>query len=37
MTVRDANGVVIHKTTYYSNYARITGVTLVGKGATPGG
>jgi len=37
VTVRDANGVVIHKTTYYSNYARITGVTLVGKGATPGG
>jgi vancomycin resistance protein YoaR len=31
-TVRDKNGTVIHKDTYYSNYARITGVTLVGKG-----
>jgi vancomycin resistance protein YoaR len=32
------NGTVIHKDTYYSHYARITGVTLVGTGgssATP--
>lgn len=32
-TVRDMNGKVIHRDTYYSNYARITGITLVGKGA----
>ena len=30
-TVRDRKGKVIHKETYYSNYARITGITLVGK------
>ncbi len=30
-TVRDASGTVIHKETYYSHYARITGVTLVGR------
>jgi vancomycin resistance protein YoaR len=29
--VRDRDGSVIHKDTYYSNYARITGVTLVGR------
>jgi vancomycin resistance protein YoaR len=34
-TVRDRSGAVIHKETYYSNYARITGVTLVGKSTTP--
>ncbi|HET7701777.1 MAG TPA: VanW family protein [Candidatus Limnocylindrales bacterium] len=28
-------GKIIHQTTYYSHYARITGVTLVGKGAAP--
>jgi hypothetical protein len=28
------NGKVIHQTTYYSHYSRITGVTLVGKGST---
>jgi vancomycin resistance protein YoaR len=32
-TVRDRAGKVIHKETYYSNYARITGVVLVGRGA----
>ncbi|MEX2184275.1 MAG: VanW family protein [Chloroflexota bacterium] len=32
-TVRDRNGNVIHTDTYYSNYARITGITLVGKAA----
>ena len=31
VTVLDANGKVIHKTTYYSHYARITGLTLVGR------
>lgn len=30
-TVRDRYGKVIHKDTYFSNYARITGVTLVGQ------
>jgi vancomycin resistance protein YoaR len=30
-TVRDRNGKVIHKDTYFSNYATITGVTLVGR------
>ena len=30
-TVRDRNGNVIHRDTYYSNYARITGITLVGR------
>ena len=30
-TVRDRNGKVIHKDTYNSNYATITGVTLVGR------
>ena len=30
-TVRDRNGKVIHRDTYYSNYARITGITLVGR------
>ncbi len=33
-TVRDRNGKVIHTDTYYSNYSRITGVTLVGKGTS---
>jgi vancomycin resistance protein YoaR len=30
-TVRDANGNVIHTETYYSHYARITGIVLVGR------
>ncbi|HEX5014050.1 MAG TPA: VanW family protein [Candidatus Limnocylindrales bacterium] len=30
-TVRDASGKVIHQETYYSHYARITGITLVGR------
>ncbi len=30
-TVRDRNGKVIHSDTYYSNSARITGITLVGR------
>ena len=33
-TVRDKNGKVIHRDTYFSNYARITGITLVGKGSS---
>jgi vancomycin resistance protein YoaR len=32
-TVRDRSGNVIHTDTYFSNYARITGITLVGKPA----
>ena len=31
VTVRDADGNVIHQTTYYSHYARITGIVLVGR------
>lgn len=30
-TVRDKSGKVIHKNTWFSNYARITGVTLIGR------
>lgn len=30
-TVRDRNGNVIHRDSYFSNYARITGITLVGR------
>ena len=30
-TVRDRKGNVIHRDSYYSNYARITGITLVGR------
>ena len=29
-TVKDASGAVIHEETYYSHYARITGIVLVG-------
>jgi len=29
-TVRDANGKIIHENTYYSNYARITGIVEIG-------
>lgn len=32
-TVRDRGGAVIHTDTYFSNYARITGLTLIGKAA----
>jgi hypothetical protein len=28
------NGKIIHQTTYYSHYARITGITLVGRAAS---
>ena len=30
-TVKNKDGKTIHKETYYSNYARITGITLVGR------
>lgn len=30
-TVEDASGAVIHRETYYSNYAAVDGVTLVGR------
>lgn len=33
VTVRDASGKVLRTKTYYSNYARITGIVLVGKAA----
>jgi vancomycin resistance protein YoaR len=33
VTVYDATGAILHQTTYYSNYSRITGVTLVGAPA----
>jgi vancomycin resistance protein YoaR len=36
VTVYDANGAIIHQQTYYSNYSRITGLTLIGAPlATP--
>jgi vancomycin resistance protein YoaR len=31
--VRDASGRIIHRNNYYSHYARITGIVLVGRGA----
>ncbi len=34
-TVYDASGIVIHQETYYSNYARVTGIVLVGQGTAP--
>jgi hypothetical protein len=34
-TVRDAFGNIVHQETYYSHYARVDGVTLVGQGSTP--
>ena len=35
VTVYDAAGAIIHQTTYYSSYARITGLTLIGASAPP--
>ena len=32
-TVKDADGTVIHEDTYFSNYSKVNGITLVGKGA----
>ena len=34
-TVRDADANIVHQETYYSHYARVDGVTLVGQGSTP--
>lgn len=34
-TVIDASGKIIHQETYYSHYARITGVLRIGKAAAP--
>ncbi len=34
VTVYDASGATVHQTTYYSNYARITGLTLIGAPRT---
>jgi len=33
-TVRDRNGRVIHSNTYYSHYARVVGLILIGRAAT---
>ena len=33
VTVYDAAGAIVHQTTYYSSYARITGLTLIGAPA----
>jgi vancomycin resistance protein YoaR len=33
ITVKDRNGKVIRSKTYYSNYSRITGITLIGRAA----
>jgi hypothetical protein len=33
VTVTDRNGNLLHRKTYYSNYSRVTGVVLVGRGA----
>lgn len=30
VTVYDASGAILHQTTYYSNYSRITGLTMIG-------
>jgi hypothetical protein len=34
VTVYNADGTVLRQVTYYSNYARITGIVLVGEGST---
>jgi vancomycin resistance protein YoaR len=31
VTVRDASGKILHSVTYYSNYSRVDGLTLIGK------
>jgi vancomycin resistance protein YoaR len=35
VTVTDATGKVIHKTTYYSHYSRVTGILQIGVSPTP--
>jgi len=34
VTVYDASGAILHETTYYSSYSRITGLTLIGAPQT---
>jgi vancomycin resistance protein YoaR len=34
-TVKDAQGTVLHQETYYSHYARITGIVLIGVAPAP--
>jgi vancomycin resistance protein YoaR len=34
-TVRDVDGNIVHQETYYSHYARVDGVTLIGQDPTP--
>ena len=36
VTVYNADGTVLRQTTYYSNYARITGIVLIGQGSDSG-
>jgi vancomycin resistance protein YoaR len=36
ITVRDASGTVLRTTTYYSHYARVNGLTLIGTGGSSG-
>ena len=35
VTVRDSHGRILHQVTYYSNYAKVNGITLVGQPAAP--
>jgi hypothetical protein len=35
VTVKDAAGKIIHQTTYYSHYSRVTGIVQVGVSPTP--
>ncbi len=35
VTVTDASGKIIHQTTYYSHYARVTGIVQIGVAKTP--
>ncbi|HEX2756402.1 MAG TPA: hypothetical protein VHM48_13110 [Candidatus Limnocylindrales bacterium] len=35
-TVTYQDGKVLHRTTYYSHYSRVTGVLLIGRGRRPG-
>ncbi|MBI3745784.1 MAG: hypothetical protein HY264_04540 [Chloroflexi bacterium] len=35
VTVKDAGGAIIHQTTYYSHYSRITGILQIGAPSAP--
>jgi len=35
VTVYNADGTILRQKTYYSNYARITGIVLIGRAAEP--